>query len=107
MNDNHLYGLLTTTENDEDGSENFMKSLKFRDNGRKIISVLNEIGEYGVVRGFLCESIIQDEASNSFRSCVLETKGEKVEELSNKLKSLENILVVRELEDSQIEFIIK
>ncbi|ALN97963.1 hypothetical protein Bp8pS_284 [Bacillus phage vB_BpuM-BpSp] len=66
MNENNaLYNKLT---NSEDNTENFLKSLRFKKNGFRIIEILKKIDNYDIVKGFDSN---QNPPSGNFKSCTI------------------------------------
>jgi hypothetical protein len=64
---NMLYSLLTKTDSEEYSTINFFKSLKYRNNGYRVVKVLESLNNYEVLKGFRYDDELV--TINRFRSC--------------------------------------
>jgi len=88
--------------------ENFIEGIKFLDNGRKLIKILEEIekvGECKIVKGFIMDKLESDEHSNKFRRCVLYT--DKDFDIKKVKKNIWEICSYRYTDKGQLEITLK
>jgi hypothetical protein len=103
---NKTYGLLTKTDSEEYSTINFFKSLKYRENGYKLIKVLETIDSFEIISGFRHDS--ESENVSQFRMCVIKPNSEEdIWNLVDKIKESELVAVAEALEGHVVGIIVK
>ena len=103
---NKTYSLLTKTD-EANSAENFFESLKYRENGYYLVSILEMLeSDYEIVEGFLHKGLMDDKDVNTFRTCLIrqEDINQSILDDLNKKNEIRNVEV---LEDNYIRITIK
>jgi len=104
--DFNLYNLLTKSNTPEDSTDNFFESLKYRENGYKIIEVLKVLEDYEIIKGFDCNG--NPDEARKFCFCLL--KLARPEEKDNYIEIINQFDFIRSVKggtEDTIAFFIK
>lgn len=108
---NRIYSSLTKANSDSNESTtlNFFESLRYRENGQKIVDVLLELDEsdYTILSSFLSNKIVDNHALSEFKHCQIKVNEDKFDKVLKIIKNHEHTDEVLVFEDFTIGFFIK
>jgi hypothetical protein len=106
---NRIYSSLTKRDSEESTTLNFFESLRYRENGNKIVDVLSQLDEndYEILVGFVSNKITETKAYSDFKCCQLKVNQNKFDEILKEIETHKYVDEVLVFEDKNIGFFIK
>jgi hypothetical protein len=106
---NRIYSNLTRRDSEESTTLNFFESLRYRENGQKIVDVLSELDEsdYTILSSFISTKLVENNSLSEFKHCQIKVEEDKFDKVLKIIKNHEHTDEVLVFEDFAIGFFIK